>query len=123
MLTPTGASGTGRTTFVNTLVEQPLLQHRAQQLLRDPDNTRSDVDPVLAEQAATDAHVERPIQIKPTNVELDEDGVRIALTVVDTPGFGDGIDSEHWCVERRVGARVGARATKSAGLFDATYRN
>lgn len=28
--------------------------------------------------------------------ELDEDGVRIALTIVDTPGFGDNIDNEFW---------------------------
>ncbi|TXT12908.1 hypothetical protein VHUM_01309 [Vanrija humicola] len=89
-----GASGTGRTTFVNTLVEQPLLTHRTQTLLRDPENPRSEVDPVLAQQAAADAHIERPIAIKPVNVELEEDGVRVALTVVDTPGFGDGIDSE-----------------------------
>jgi len=38
------------------------------------------------------------MQIKPINVELEEDGVRIALTIVDTPGFGDGIDNEYWCV-------------------------
>lgn len=29
-----------------------------------------------------------------TTLELEEDGVRIALTVVDTPGFGDNIDNE-----------------------------
>ena len=27
--------------------------------------------------------------------ELEEDGIRIALTVVDTPGFGDNIDNAH----------------------------
>ena len=27
-------------------------------------------------------------------LELEEDGIRIALTVVDTPGFGDSIDNE-----------------------------
>lgn len=75
-----------------------MLPHRAQQILSDPENPRSEVDPSLAEQAAADAHVERQIQIKPVNVELEEDGVRIALTVVDTPGFGEGIDNEHWCV-------------------------
>jgi len=32
------------------------------------------------------AHIEEAIRIKPVNVELEEDGVRIALTVVDTPG-------------------------------------
>lgn len=29
-------------------------------------------------------------------LELDEDGVKISLTVVDTPGFGDMIDNEYW---------------------------
>jgi septin family protein len=29
-----------------------------------------------------------------TFLELEEDGVRIALTIVDTPGFGDNIDND-----------------------------
>ena len=42
------------------------------------------------------AHVEEGVRIKPVNVELEEDGVRIALTIVDTPGFkfGNNIDNE-----------------------------
>jgi len=60
------------------------------------------------------AHNEEPISIKPVNVgmlpgmllslfltryalyskELEEEGVRISLTVVDTPGFGNNIDNE-----------------------------
>nr|GAT47911.1 septin [Mycena chlorophos] len=70
-----GASGTGRTTFVNTLCESEVLGHK------------------VSDEPA-DAHVEQPVTIKPVNVELEEDGVRIALTVVDTPGFGDNIDNE-----------------------------
>jgi len=94
-LTP-GASGTGRTTFVNTLVEQGLLPHRLSSLLVDPENPQSAMDPNLVQEAARMAHQEEPIRIKPVNVELEEDGVRIALTIVDTPGFGDGIDNEYW---------------------------
>ncbi|KAI9820057.1 MAG: hypothetical protein M1826_001047 [Phylliscum demangeonii] len=72
-----GASGTGRTTFVNTLCGQKVLQSK------DSD------DP-------TSAHVEEGVKIKPITVELemDDEGTRISLTVVDTPGFGDQIDNE-----------------------------
>ncbi|CAA7261790.1 unnamed protein product [Cyclocybe aegerita] len=71
-----GASGTGRTTFVNTLCEADVLQHKE---IESPESV----------------HLEQGIKIKPANVELEEDGIRIALTVVDTPGFGDSIDNEH----------------------------
>ncbi|KAK0476734.1 septin [Armillaria novae-zelandiae] len=57
-----GASGTGRTTFVNTLCESDVLSHK---VCDEPHN----------------AHAEEPIRIKPHNVELEEDGIRIALTV------------------------------------------
>ncbi|KAL7411349.1 GTP binding protein [Mrakia frigida] len=69
-----GASGTGRTTFVNTLCESAVLSHKE---LDTPEN----------------AHLEEKIKIKPVQVELEEDGVRIVLTIVDTPGFGDNIDN------------------------------
>jgi len=71
-----GGSGTGRTTFVNTLCESEVLNHKD-----------SDI--------AETAHMEQGIKIKPANVELEEDGIRIALTIVDTPGFGDNIDNEY----------------------------
>jgi len=70
-----GASGTGRTTFVNTLCDSAVLNHK---MADHPDM----------------AHIEEGIRIKPMTVELEEEGVRISLTIVDTPGFGDNIDNE-----------------------------
>ncbi|XPS68771.1 Cell division control protein 11 [Ascochyta lentis] len=70
-----GASGTGRTTFVNTLCGKPVLEHKESD---DPST----------------AHVEEGVKIQPVTVELDEEGTRISLTIVDTPGFGDQIDNE-----------------------------
>lgn len=72
-----GASGTGRTTFVNTLCGKRVLQSKDSD---DPER----------------AHLEEGVRIKPVTVELelDEEGTRISLTIVDTPGFGDQIDNE-----------------------------
>ncbi|KAF5351936.1 hypothetical protein D9756_007663 [Leucocoprinus leucothites] len=70
-----GASGTGRTTFVNTLCDTNLIPHK----VCDSPET---------------AHQEESIRIRPVDVELEEDGIRVALTVVDTPGFGDNINNE-----------------------------
>ncbi|KAF1953436.1 Septin [Byssothecium circinans] len=70
-----GASGTGRTTFVNTLCGRKVLSGK------DSDDPNS-------------AHLEEGVKIQPVTVELDEEGARISLTIVDTPGFGDQIDNE-----------------------------
>lgn len=34
---------------------------------------------------------------KVSDLELDEEGTRISLTIVDTPGFGDQVDNEARC--------------------------
>ena len=78
-----GASGTGRTTFVNTLCQKGVLPH-----------LDSDSPPYLdSEQTNTG---EPSVRIKPVTVELelDEEGTRVSLTIVDTPGFGDSVDNE-----------------------------
>ncbi|RKP05025.1 Septin-domain-containing protein [Thamnocephalis sphaerospora] len=65
-----GTSGLGRTTFVNTLCAKQVLRHE------QPDHTTNGV------------------RIRPVMVDLEEEGVKINLTIVDTPGFGDSIDNE-----------------------------
>ncbi|KAJ1815479.1 Cell division control protein 11 [Coemansia sp. RSA 2599] len=70
-----GESGLGRTTFLNTLCERTVV---------------SAVDKASAEQA----HIAEPMQFKHHTVEMDEDGMKIILNIIDTPGFGDGIDNE-----------------------------
>ncbi|KAK5062468.1 hypothetical protein LTR84_004540 [Exophiala bonariae] len=68
----------GKTTFVNTLYGKRVL------LPKEDDGS------------AMDAHLESDVRIKPVTLEmdLDSDGTRMFLTIVDTPGFGDQIDNE-----------------------------
>ncbi|KAJ3304543.1 hypothetical protein HDV03_002752 [Kappamyces sp. JEL0829] len=70
-----GSSGSGKTTFINTLCESQVI----------PPRTIPD-----AETAALD----KTVQITPTTIDLDEDGTKLTLTIIDTPGFGDNINNE-----------------------------
>ncbi|PVV04834.1 hypothetical protein BB560_000654 [Smittium megazygosporum] len=70
-----GASGLGRRTFLNTLCERPIV------------NTE------INEGENLESGVVEPMKIQNYTVDLEEDGMRIMLNVVDTPGFGDGIDN------------------------------
>ena len=38
----------------------------------------------------------KTVEIETRTVELEEKGVKLRLTVVDTPGFGDGMNSTEW---------------------------
>ena len=42
--------------------------------------------------------VERTVKIEASTVEIEERGVKLRLTVVDTPGFADAIDNSEWSV-------------------------
>ena len=37
--------------------------------------------------------IKQTVRIEPSTVEIEERGVKLRLTVVDTPGFGDAIDN------------------------------
>lgn len=38
--------------------------------------------------------VDRTVDIEKTTMDIEEKGVKLRLTVVDTPGFGDAINCE-----------------------------
>jgi septin family protein len=54
----------------------------------------SESSPSLLVRVAMNLFMSEGKLIKPPELELDEEGTRISLTIVDTPGFGDQIDNE-----------------------------
>ncbi|KAJ5099468.1 hypothetical protein N7532_006469 [Penicillium argentinense] len=93
-----GASGTGRTTFVNTLCGKQVLEGKDAD---DPEHAHEEegvrIKPVTVGESSPAAHTSissNADQRAITELELDEEGTRISLTIVDTPGFGDQIDNE-----------------------------
>jgi len=69
-----GESGLGKSTLVNSLFLTDLYPDR---LIPD----------------AADK-IEQTVKLEESSVEIEERGVRLRLTVVDTPGYGDAIDND-----------------------------
>lgn len=40
--------------------------------------------------------IQQTVKIEASTVEIEERGVKLRLTVVDTPGFADSISSQNW---------------------------
>ena len=43
--------------------------------------------------------IKQTVKIDASTVEIEERGVKLRLTVVDTPGFGDSLNSVDWLVQ------------------------
>ncbi|CAB37422.1 meiotic (sporulation) septin Spn6 [Schizosaccharomyces pombe] len=69
-----GASGTGKTTFFNTLFATSL-------------------QPEKSYETAKETIAKKTLEVKKNKAVIEEDGFHINLTVLDTPGFGDFIDN------------------------------
>lgn len=68
-----GESGLGKSTLISTLFNMPLYPPKSP---RDP-----------AEEIA------KTVAIETVNADIEENGVRLNLTVIDTPGFGDFVNN------------------------------
>ncbi|XP_062361939.1 septin-9 [Cinclus cinclus] len=70
-----GQSGLGKSTLINTLFKSKI--------------SRKSLQP------AAEERIPKTIEIKSITHEIEEKGVRMKLTVIDTPGFGDHINNEN----------------------------
>lgn len=96
-----GAPGTGKTSFVNTLLDQNLLPHKYTKGGAIPKTitfTNLSTASAVELQGKFDplhATMEPGIAITETSVEIvDEDESKILLTVINTPGFGENVSNE-----------------------------
>lgn len=102
-----GELGTGKSTFINCLLNRKVVAHTYEGVHKNADTTTLAFTlahavalpntSILArnEFDASVAHEEPGIALTETKVEsIDEEGVRLHLNIIDTPGFGDNLDNE-----------------------------
>lgn len=100
-----GELGTGKSTFVNCLLDRNIMPHAyegsavaqktlAFTLAATMALPNTSALPQTMFDAST-AHEEPGIALTETSVEvLDEDNIRLHLNIIDTPGFGDNLNNE-----------------------------
>jgi len=49
--------------------------------------------------------IDKTVKIEASTVDIEERGVKLRLTVVDTPGFGDAINCQSWFVATNLTSR------------------
>ena len=81
-----GESGLGKTTFVNTLFNTQVMPTKQ-------------MDPPTEDLVKKSIQIQDHVASTALNcvnalLDLEENGVRLKLTVVDTPGFGDALNNE-----------------------------
>eukprot|EP00794_Sanderia_malayensis_P014269 gene14269-15756_t len=93
-----GESGLGKSTLVDSLFLTSLYDNR--------------VDPSAAER------IKRTVGVTANTIDIEEKGVRLRLTVVDTPGFGDALNSnKSWdTIVNYVNQQFDAYFTDESGL-------
>lgn len=88
-----GQCGLGKSTFINALFSHHIKEPNVMCAGRPP--TTTEVTSLILVVQTTCAQM---MQIKEHMVHVNENGVQVNVTLVDTPGFGDAVDNSEWCV-------------------------
>lgn len=72
-----GATGLGKSTLMNTIFAAHLVESKAP---KKPSEMAS----------------RQTTEIVPITHSVEENGVKVKLTIIDTPGFGDQVNNENW---------------------------
>ena len=73
-----GKSGSGKSTLINTIFASHLIDSKGRMRPEEPVRSTTEIQTV--------SHI------------IEENGVRLRLNIVDTPGYGDQVNNDRWSV-------------------------
>lgn len=59
--------------------------------------------------------IDQTVDIVKHTVGIEEKGIKLRLTIIDTPGFGDAVDNTEWWGHQRAPANSNQLNTDSLG--------
>lgn len=74
------------------------------------------VPPTIDVSSATTERITQTVEITKHVVDIEEKGVKLRLTIVDTPGFGDAVDNTEWYIPWGWGSPRGWAAPPWVGF-------
>lgn len=78
-----GESGLGKSTLINTLFNLDLY----------PETLVSNPSTILESSQTLELLIKTDVNIETVSADIEENGVKLHLTVIDTPGFGEGVNN------------------------------
>ncbi|KAL8674245.1 MAG: hypothetical protein Q9168_001312 [Polycauliona sp. 1 TL-2023] len=91
-----GQTGLGKSTLINTIFASHLIDSKGR------------LTPSEAVRSTTEIH--------PVSHVIEENGVRLRLNIVDTPGYGDQVNNDRWYAESIVGPQDVSSKLVTAGI-------
>lgn len=102
-----GQTGLGKSTLINTLFASHLMDSMGRTSATDEVRQTTTVHPV-SHSACRGVWRE-----KLTYAAIVENGVKLHLNLIDTPGYGDLVNNEHWCVMHTSAGTDSAAGSRS----------
>jgi septin 3/9/12 len=91
-----GQTGLGKSTLINTIFASHLVDSKGRFAADEPVRQTTEI------QAVSHGTLSVSVRFTVTHVNVRivivENGVKLRLNIVDTPGYGDQINNEGWCV-------------------------
>lgn len=87
-----GEAGLGKATLINTLFNRDIMGKSSGNKLNDFDEDQ-DEDFADAEVEPLEKEADTGVRIKSTEAEIEEDGVKLKVSVITAPGFGEALNN------------------------------
>ena len=88
-----GQTGLGKSTLINTIFASHLIDSKGRLTPDEPVRSTTEIQTVSHSEEAALLQLGTVLMV---SAVIEENGVRLRLNIVDTPGYGDQVNNDRW---------------------------